>query len=195
MKRLSHFFFILSIIFLSLIFSFNIVEISYGQSTTFETESETTITSYLDALIKAPLLISQTLVVGVSFVHSFLFIRIMKKEPSIFFNNNENFYLSVLFNNKLFVIIIIVCGAIILNMSTISIVYQSSLLSLDLGLDLWSTFIILLSSSVGNIFIIKLLTSTFIIALCLLYYYIDKRFNIKILKVATRKRRRRRTTI
>jgi copper transport protein len=175
-KRLSHFFFILSITFLSLILSFNIVEISYGQNN-IETESETAITSYLDALIKAPLLISQALVVGVSFVHSFLFIQIMKKEPTILFNNNKNFYPSAIFNNKLFVIIIIVCGAIILNMSTISIVYQASLLSLDLGLDIWSTFIILLSSSVGNIFIIKLLTSTFIIALSLFYYfYISKRF-------------------
>ena len=50
-KRLSHFFFILSITFLSLILSFNIVEISYGQNN-IETESETAITSYLDALIK-----------------------------------------------------------------------------------------------------------------------------------------------
>ena len=144
-----------------MISSFNIIEISYGQSATFETESETAITSYLDALIKAPLLISQALVVGVSFVHSFLFIRIMKKEPTIFFNNNENFYLFGLFNNKLFVIIIIVCGVIILNMSTISIVYQASLLSLDLGLDLWSTFIILLSSSVGNIFYNKTIDINF----------------------------------
>ena len=64
--------------------SFNIVEISHGQSTTFEAESETAITSYIDALFKAPLLISQALVVGVSFVHSFLFIPIIKKEPIFF---------------------------------------------------------------------------------------------------------------
>jgi copper transport protein len=169
--------------------SVNIVEISHGQSTTFEAESETAITSYIDALFKAPLLISQALVVGVSFVHSFLFIPIIKKEP-IFFNNNynnENFLLPVLFNNKLFVTIIIVCGAIILNMSTILIVYQASLLSFDLGLDLWSTFIILIYSSVGNIFIIKLLTSTFIIALGILYHYLGKRFKIKILKLEQEK--------
>ncbi len=79
---------ILLVIFLSLLSTVTIVEISYGQSTTFE-ESEIAITSYLDALIKAPLLISQALVVGVSFVNLFLFIRIMKKE-SIFFNNYLN---------------------------------------------------------------------------------------------------------
>ena len=111
----------------------------------------------------------------------------MKKEPTILFNNNKNFYPSAIFNNKLFVIIIIVGGAIILNISTISIVYQASLLSLNLGLDIWSTFIILLSSSVGNIFIIKLLTSTFIIALSLFYYfYISKRF-AKISQLAKEK--------
>ncbi len=57
------------------------------------------------------------------------------------------------------------------------------MLSFDLGLDLWSTFIILLSSSVGNIFTIKLFTSIFIIVLGVLYFYIDKRFKIKILKI------------
>jgi copper transport protein len=162
--------------------SVNKVEISYGQSNTFETESETAITSYIDALFKAPLLISQALVVGISFVNSFLFIRIMKKEP-IFFKTNHNENLPGLFNDKLFITIIILCGAIILIMSTILIVYQASLLSFDLGLDLSSTFIILLSSSVGNIFIIKLITSTFIIALGILYYYAGKRFKFKILKL------------
>lgn len=183
-KGLFHFFFIfiISITTLSLILFFNNIEYAYGQSTIIGTESETAITSYLDALIKAPLLISQSLVVGVSFVNSFLFIWTMKKESTIF-NKNENFsFLVDIFNNKLFVIIIFVCGVIILNMSTISLVYQASLLSFDLGLDLWSTLIILLSSSVGNIFIIKLITSIFIIAISIFYYYVGKRFKIKILK-------------
>ena len=74
-----------------------------------------------------------------------------------------------------------------MNISTILIVFQASLLSFDLGLDIWSTFIILLSSSVGNIFIIKLITSTLIIALGVLYFYIGKRFKIKILKHRARK--------
>jgi copper transport protein len=174
---------ILFVIFLSLLSTVTIVKISYGQSTTFE-ESEIAITSYIDALIKAPLLISQALVVGVSFINLFLFIRIMNKE-SIFFNNYQNpkhlFILDIL-NNKLFVTIIITCGTIILNMSTILIIYQASLLSFDLGLDIWSTLMILLSSSVGNIFSIKLITSIFIIVLGVLYFYIDKKFKIKILK-------------
>ena len=178
LKRLSYFFFILtvSIIFLSLIPSFYIfVETSYGQITTMESESETAaITSYTDAIIKAPLLIAQALIVGVTFVHSSVFIPIIKKD-SIFFNNNdENFIWSSLTNNKQFIIIIIAGGAIILNMSTILIVYQASLLSSDLGLDLSSTLSILLSSSVGNIFIIKIVTSTIIIILSILYYYIAK---------------------
>ena len=190
-KSLFYFFFIISITTLSLILLFNNIEYTYGQSTILETEPDTAITSYLDALIKAPLLISQSLVVGVSFVNSFLFIWIMKKE-SIIFNKNENFsFLVDLFNNKLFVIIIFVCGVIILNMSTISVVYQASLLSLDLGLDLWSTLIILLSSSVGNIFIIKLITSIFIIAISIFYYYVGKRFKIKILKFEQENKRER----
>ena len=175
---------ILLVIFLSLLSTVTIVEISYGQSITSE-ESEIAITSYLDALIKAPLLISQALVVGVSFVNLFLFIRIMKKE-SIFFNNYlnpKNLFLLDILNNKLFVTIIIACGTIILSMSTILIIFQASLLSFDLGLDLWSTFMILLSSSVGNIFTIKLFTSVFIIVLGVLYFYIDKKFKIKILKI------------
>ena len=177
MKRLSYFFFILtiSIIFLSLIPSFYIfVETSYGQITTIESESETAaITSYTDAIIKAPLLIAQALIVGITFVHSFVFIPIIKKD-SVFFNNDENFIWPFLVNNKQFIIIISACGAIIFNMSTILIVYQASLLSSDLGLDLSSTLSLLLSSSVGNIFIIKIVTSTIIIILSILYYYIAR---------------------
>jgi copper transport protein len=174
----------LVLLFLSLLSVGNIFEISYGQSNSFE-ESQTAITSYLDALIKAPLLISQALVVGVSFVNTFLFIRTVKKE-SIFFNtyhnNIKNLFLLDILNNKLFVTVIIICGAIILSMSTILIIFQATLLSFDLGVDLWNTFIILLSSSVGNIFIIKLITSVFIIALGILYFYVGKRFKIKFLK-------------
>jgi hypothetical protein len=80
---------ILLVLLLFLISAVNIFETSYGQSTILEIESETTITSYLDALIKAPVLISQGLVVGMTFVNSFLLVWIMKKE-SIFFNNNDN---------------------------------------------------------------------------------------------------------
>ncbi|MDW3612724.1 MAG: hypothetical protein QOK90_11385, partial [Nitrososphaeraceae archaeon] len=164
----------ISIIFLSLISSFNpVVGPSYGQLT-IESNSETAITSYTDAIIKAPLLIAQALIVGVTVVHSFVLIPIIKKESVFFNNNDENFIWPFLLNNKQFIIIISACGAIIFNMSTILIVYQASLLSSDLGLDLSSTLSILLLSSVGNIFIIKMITSTIIIILSILYYYIAK---------------------
>ena len=176
LKRLSYIFFILtiSIIFLSLISSFNtVVGPSYGQLT-IESNSETAITSYTDAIIKAPLLIAQALIVGVIVVHSFVLIPIIKKESVFFNNNDENFIWPFLLNNKQFIIIISACGAIIFNISTILIVYQASLLSSDFGLDLSSTLSILLLSSVGNIFIIKMITSTIIIILSILYYYIAK---------------------
>ena len=125
----------ISIIFLSLISSFNtVVKPSYGDFT-IESNSETAITSYTDAIIKAPLLIAQALIVGVIVVHSFVLIPIIKKEFVFFNNNDENFIWPFLLNNKQFIIIISACGAIIFNMSTILIVYQASLLSSDLGLD------------------------------------------------------------
>jgi copper transport protein len=166
-----------SIIFLYLIPSFNFVETSYSQSTTTigsESETAAAITSYTDAIIKGPLLIAQALIVGVTFVHSFVLIPVIKKD-SVFFNNNNSFVWPFLVNNKQFIIIVIGCGAIIFNMALILLVYQASLLSSELALDLSSTFLILLSSSVGNIFIIKLVTSTIIIILSLVYYYIAKK--------------------
>ena len=189
----------LSIIFLYLIPSFNIVETSYSQITTIGSESETAITSYTDAIIKGPLLIAQALIVGVTVVHSFVLIPIIKQD-SVFFNNNNNndrFVWPFLVNNKQFIIIIIACGAIIFNMALILIIYQASLLSSDLALDLSSTLLILFQSSVGNIFIIKLVTSTIIIILSILYYYIAKKTqrwkykeqqqNIKHQKIKTNK--------
>jgi copper transport protein len=184
MKNIYLFYFIIAILIL-FSFTFNI-EISHSQSNKMGTESESSITSYLDALFKAPLLISQAFVVGVSFIHSFLFI-IMIKTEHIFFNNNNknnhNFFLSLLFDNKLFLIIIIVSGALILSMSTILIVFQAYILSFDLDFNLLSTFTILLSSSVGNVFIIKLIASIFIIALSISHYYISKRFRNQLLPI------------
>ena len=187
----------LSIIFLYLIPSFNIVETSYSQITTIGSESETAITSYTDAIIKGPLLIAQALIVGVTVVHSFVLIPIIKKDSVFFNNNNDRFVWPFLVNNKQFIIIIIACGAIIFNMALILIVYQASLLSSDLALDLSSTLLILFQSSVGNIFIIKLVTSTIIIILSILYYYIAKKTqrwkykeqqqNIKHQKIKTNK--------
>ena len=167
----------ISIIFLYLIPSFKIVETSYSQITTIGSESETAvaaITSYTDAIIKGPLLIAQALIVGVTVIHSFVLIPVIKKD-SIFFNNNNSFVWPFLVNNKQFIITIIACGAIIFNMALILLVYQASLLSSELAFDLSSTFLILLSSSVGNIFIIKLVTSTIIIILSIVYYYIAKK--------------------
>jgi copper transport protein len=161
------------IIFLSLIPSFNIVETSYSQITTIGSESETAaaITSYTDAIIKGPLLIAQALIVGITVIHSFVLIPVIKKDSVFNNNNNNSFVWSFLVNNKQFIITIIVCGAIIFNMSLIFLVYQASLLSSELALDLSSTFLILLSTSAGNIFIIKLATSTIIIILSIVYYY------------------------
>ena len=160
-----------------MISSFNIVETSYSQITTIGSESETAaaITSYTDAIIKAPLLIAQALIVGITVVHSFVLIPVIKKDSVFFNNNNNSFIWPFLVNNKQFIITIIACGAIIFNMALILLVYQASLLSSELALDLSSTFLILLSSSVGNIFIIKLVTSTIIIILSIVYYYIAKK--------------------
>ena len=174
---------IILVLFLLLIIVWSFFGISYGQNTISE-ESEITITSYLDAIIKAPLLISQAFIVGVSFVNLFLFIWNLKK--AIFFDNNSNnskVFLFDILNNKLYVTIIIVCGFIILIMSMISIIFQSYILSFDLGLDSGSTLIILLSSSVGNIFTIKLITSILIIITGITYFFIDKRYRTKILKL------------
>ena len=142
-----------------------------------------TVTSYYDALLKTPLIVSQTAVVGVVFSHIF-FQRVIRNHfPLIRYRDNTNtvipddtVYLRPL---KRLIIILLSCGIAILLSATSLFMLQAVSLSSELGIDISTTFTILSSTPVGPVWNIRVITSLIIIASSITCYIFEKKSSIK----------------
>jgi copper transport protein len=161
---------------------------SYSQVNSFEEPSllmpqTETVTSYYDALLKAPLIISQTAIIGVVFSHIF-FQRVILNHFQLTRNRditdteilNDTSYIRPV--KRLF-IILLSCGIAILVSATSLLLLQAISLSSELGMDIATTFNILSSTPVGPVWNIRVITSLIIIASSILYYILEKRSLVK----------------
>ena len=160
---------------------------SYSQVSSFEPSSlmpqTETVTSYYDALLKAPLIVSQTAVVGVVFSHIF-FQRVIRNHFPLIRNRDstrysipdDTIYLRPL---KRLIIILLSCGIAILLSGTSLFLLQALSLSSELGIDISSTFTILSSTPVGPVWNIRIITSLIIMASSIMYYVFEKKSSIK----------------
>jgi copper transport protein len=158
---------------------------SYSQVSSFEGPSPLmpqteTVTSYYDALLKAPLIVSQTAVVGIVFSHIF-FQRMIRNHFQLF----RNSYVGKLNDtinfrpDKILVIILLSCGIAILVSATSLFLLQALSLSSELGMDINTTFTILSSTPVGPVWNVRVVTSLIIIASSILFYIFDKKSPVK----------------
>jgi copper transport protein len=138
------------------------------------------VTSTYDGLLKAPLIISQAAIVGAVFNHIF-FQRVLNRIDTKHRINIENNNLQ---SQKRFFIILVSCGIAILIAGTSLIYLQAFSLSIDLNTDATTTFAILISTDVGTVWILRIITASIIIVSSILYYILEK---MKI------KKKRRRT--
>jgi copper transport protein len=155
---------------------------SYSQISTFEESSSLmpqteTVTSYYDALLKIPLIVSQTAVVGVIFSHIF-FQRIIRNHL-LLDRNKDSIDTSTSYPLKRLVIILLSSGTAILLSGTSLFLLQTFSLSSELGIDVNTTFTILSSTPVGPVWNIRVITSLIIIASSLAYYICGKKFSVK----------------
>ena len=157
---------------------------AYAQISSFEEPSlmpqTEAVTSYYDALLKAPLIVSQTTIVGLVFSHIF-FQRVIRNRIQPHHNRNNsnmmeiiddvNSYLRPL--KRLF-IILLSCGVAMLVSATSLFLLQALSLSSELGMDVGTTFTILSSTPVGPILNIRIITSLIIIVSSILYYIFER---------------------
>lgn len=143
-----------------------------------------TVTSYYDALLKTPLIVSQTAVVGIIFSHIF-FQRIIRNHLPLA-HNKDSINTGTPYPLKRLIIILLLCGMAILLSGTSLFLLQAFSLSSELGIDVSTTFTILSSTPVGPVWNIRVITSLIIIASSLAYYICGKKFSVRI---QTRKRR------
>ena len=162
---------------------------SYSQVSSIEEPSSLmpqteTVTSYYDALLKAPLIVSQTAIVGVVFSHIF-FQRVIRNRIQLNRNRDNNSteitddvnsYLRPL---KRLLTLLLSCGIAILLSATSLFLLQALSLSSELGMDINTTLTILSSTPVGPVWNIRVVTSLIIIGSSIFYYISEKKFSTK----------------
>jgi copper transport protein len=133
------------------------------------------VTSSYDALLKAPMIISQAAIVGGVFNHVFLH-RVLRSriqpnyKKNVPVDNSSN--LQPL--RRLF-ILLVACSLTILVTASSLIYLQTVSMSSELGLDVSTTFTILTSTSVGPVWILRIITSSIIVVSSILYYILEKK--------------------
>ena len=123
---------------------------SYSQDSSFEEPSSLmpqteTVTSYYDALLKAPLIVSQTAIVGAVFSHIF-FQRAIRNHFQLS-RKKDNTYAAILVDTniihpplKRLLIVLLSCGIVTLFSATSLFLLQALSLSSELVMDLSTTF-------------------------------------------------------
>lgn len=144
-------------------------EVSDGSSGLEYQPQTEAVTSTYDGLLKVPLIISQAAIVGGVFNHIF-FQRVLNRIDTNHRINIEN----NLQSQKKFFIILVSCGIAILVTGTSLIYLQAFSLSVDLNTDATTTFTILISTDVGTVWILRIITASIIIASSFLYYILEK---------------------
>jgi copper transport protein len=163
---------------------------SYSQVSSFEEPSSLmpqteTVTSYYDAILKAPLIVSQTAIVGTVFSHIFLQRTIQNHFQLLRKNYNNTYAASLGSPNvicpplKRLLIILLSCGITILLSATSLFLLQVLSLSSELGTDIGTTFTILSATPLGPVWNLRVITSMIIIASSILYYIFEKKTSTK----------------
>lgn len=136
------------------------------------------ITSYIDALIKAPLLVAQCAIVGIVF-GKIVLSRIFYKHVLMYSKGNSDSPRSVdLDASKRFFLIIIPSGIALLVSSTGLIMLQAYNLLSELGLDFFDTFSLLIDTSIYTTWLLRIITSILILILATIYYVSVRRDSV-----------------
>jgi copper transport protein len=179
------FFLVISYISSLYLVNFNIYIHAQVEATIGSTATTEAVTSINDAILKSLVIISQVAVLGIVFNH-FFFNRFLDKKRG----NNTTYeppqtdimYFNVRTQKRVTSIVAICCISIII-FATFSILLQTYQLAQNLNKDMLSTFDILFNSSVGQVWILRVVTSSAIIGLMMGIYYITLRKNNRTDKI------------
>lgn len=148
--------------------------IVYGQTELDMTSSSSeSVTSTYDALIKVPLLISQTAILGTVF--NYIFVHRVFSKRIMVYCDIDSIVKNNLRSSKTLFIILIGSSIAILTSATGLMILQAVYLSSELGLDISTTFTILTSTSVGEVWILRIITSLLVTVFSLAYYISEKK--------------------
>ena len=141
---------------------------------TSNSNSQETITSYKDALIKVPLLVSQTAIVGIVFNH-IVFSKVFHNRILIEPNKHSEIMQKDIGAARRVFLILILSVIVLLASSSGLFILEVYNLSAELGLSFSDTFSIVLDTSVGTVWLLRIITSILIFILLIIYYMLVKR--------------------
>lgn len=131
--------------------------------------SEESITSYYDALIKAPLLVSQCTIVGIVFSQLILS-RIFYSRKLMKFSERSVTTQIFLGTDKRLSLIIILSTVVLCVSSSSFLILQIYNLSSELGLNFSDTYSIVMNTSLYTVWLLRIITSILILVLSLIFY-------------------------
>lgn len=134
--------------------------------------SEESITSYYDALIKAPLLVSQCTIVGIVFSQLILS-RIFYNRILMNFSGCSVTTQIYLDTDKRLSLIIILSTVVLSVSSSGFLILQVYNLSSELGLSFSDTYSIVMNTSLYTVWLLRIITSILILVLSLIFYFLS----------------------
>ena len=164
-----------------LLYSTAYAQIGLESSPSMTPQTET-VTSYYDALLKVPLIVSQAAIVGIVLNHIILrrviLNKIVSKSGKIDStapSKNTRF----LYPLKRFFLILLACGIAMIVSATSLFLLQAFSLSSELGIDVVTTFNIISSTPIGPVWNVRVITSLVIIVSSCLYYILERKCLMK----------------
>lgn len=177
--KIVSFFLVVFIIFSLYLVNFNIYAQTQVETTIGNTATSEAVTSINDAILKSLIIISQVAVLGIIFNY-FFFSKFLHKKGIKISNepkqNNVYFHTRTL-NLKRVISVVIICCISIIIFSTGSILLQSYQLAQNLEMDILSAFDILDTTSVGQVWIFRIVTSAATIGVMLILYFIYRKMS------------------
>ncbi|MDQ2685403.1 MAG: CopD family protein [Thermoproteota archaeon] len=183
--KIVSFILVISFIFSLYLVNFNIYAQAQVETTIDNTATSEAVTSINDAILKSLIIISQVAVLGITFNYFFFKRFLDRKRGNILYESKQNNVYSHtrIFNLKRVASIVIICCVSIIIFSTGSILLKSYQLAQNLEMDILSAFDILDSTSVGQVWIFRIVTSGATIGVMLTLYItyrkMDKENQIK----------------
>lgn len=171
---------IATLLTMTLIFGYiNSISIVFAQSEIDNSTSTEAVTSSYDAIIKAILIISQLVIAGLAF-NEILYMYLKQSRITLFNNNDTSIWTSHFQVSDRYLNLIIIFSIVMAASSTTILLIQVIDLEKELGIDITTAFNIITSTSVGGVWITRIICSIVIILAAIIYYTLL--FKIKKIK-------------
>ncbi|MDN5847898.1 MAG: hypothetical protein L0H53_16685 [Candidatus Nitrosocosmicus sp.] len=178
-SKVTTFFIVISFIISLYLVNFTTYVHTQVETTIGNTATSEAVTSINDAILKSLVIISQVAILGIIFNYFFFSIFLNKKRDNVLHEPRQNiiyFHIRTL-NLKRVTSVVIICCVSVIIFSTGSILLQSYQLAQNLDMYILSAFDILDTTSVGQVWLIRVMTSSTIIGVMLTLYITYRKMN------------------